>query len=151
MTAPTARTGGRTQPCRSTWPSENEAVTSGKVAGTASFIFTLLLASLAGACRYVAIERATSKAEARTDALHRDRLGLIELDCHGKGRGVNRFRPASTPSPLAGTRESGPRAFPKEIPFEFGKGPRDLKKELAGDRGGVNGFHQTLESYLSTL
>ena len=34
-----------------TWPSENEAVTSGKVAGTASFTLTSLLAFLAGSCR----------------------------------------------------------------------------------------------------
>jgi hypothetical protein len=43
------------------------------------------------------------------------------------------------------------RPFPHEIPFEFCKGPSDLKKELAGRCGGVDRFDQTMEPNLPAL
>src|SRR5215813_4470931 len=109
------------------------------------------LPSLDGPCRQVAIERATGNAEARTDTLHRTRLRLIELDRHGKGLRIDGLRPASTPPPLACTLETRTGAFPDEVPFEFRKGSRDLKKELAEGRRGVDGFHETLEAHLPAL
>src|SRR5262249_54741809 len=99
----------------------------------------------------VEIERATGNTEARTNTLHRTCPGLIELDRHGKCLSINRFQPASTPSPLARTREPGAGAFPDEVPFKFCKGPRDLKKELAGGGRGVDRFNQTVEPNLPAL
>ena len=59
---------------------------------------------------------------------------MIKLDRHGKRLGIDCFGTASTASPLACTRETGAGAFPDEVAFEFRKGSRDLKKELAGRR-----------------
>jgi len=47
-------------------------------------------------------------------------------------------RPPPGPAPRSRRGESSPRAFRDEFPFEFGKGGKDAKDELARRGGGVD-------------
>ena len=76
----------------------------------------------------VAVQRPACNPKAIADVLDGDGSRLVELERQGKGLAVNGFRPAATPAPTAGAGEACQCPFPQEIPFEFRKRARHLKK-----------------------
>jgi hypothetical protein len=65
-----------------------------------------------------AIKRAPRNARASTDTLHRTLTCLIELKCHLKCLGIDRFTPSAFPASPSRTGQSRQRPLPSEIALE---------------------------------
>ena len=105
-----------------------------------------------GAMRHdVAVQRPACNPKAIADVLDGDGSRLAELERQGIGLAVHGFRPAATPAPTAGVGVAGQCPFPQEIPFEFHKRARHLKKELASGRGDINRLDHAVESDLPAV
>jgi hypothetical protein len=110
--------------------------------------FSLWLGAL---CRDIAIERPPGNAQTAPDTLDGAGLGLMELQGHRKRVGINRSGTTPISTSATGARYPCQRPLAYEAPFEFRKGSRDLKKELASRRGRVYRFHEVLKANLLAL